>query len=252
MLKHQSGFTLYEALLAIVVGTIAFTLGMRLYYTMKLQSDMKQVQANVDSIFQGMLAFYQANCYGTSAVPGALNPVSNPSVNYSVNIQTALTLPNNLILVPSIVVPGSGTNGYIAQFNEYTRNKLVCTSGTNAIGAGSVNCTSSKPVGIVVSWIAQVSIQTGSAALASQYKSMLGADCTSSAAGSVVLECKAGSPGPYVVWEKNPSDILQKAASTYWQTTPAVKSFTQMYTTDPITILTTGYQLANQYYLCGN
>lgn len=257
-MKQHAGITLIEIFLALTIAMVAFTLGLRMYYALKMDSDMRQVQSNVDAIFNAMGQYYRVNCWGyyqplTGAiVPGTLNPtyVPAPLAAKSIDIPTDLIAPGFLerlpVLTPIVVNVGAGTSGYVAQFNKTTAPRRICTSGPN--------CATSVSGGQIVSWSAQVSAQVKDNATASRMMNTIGAYCHSALNGTTIFPCTSAQAGPFVVWERNVSSLSENnvRGSTYGETMQTVKQFTQMYTTNPVTSLTSGATSANQYYLCGN
>lgn len=263
----QSGATLLEIMLVLVVGSFILYLSIQQYLTYRRDSDVYQLQANVNTLFQGLTAYYQMNCGGTvdatnTQVPGTLNPDYSPApgANVPIDINNDL-IANNLItsvipLNPIVNTAGAGTtNGYVAQFNmtQPEPSRLICTAGTNATGPNDPNCTATTTVGSIVIWKAQVAVQLKNAATAKQYLNLLQGDCLSSLSGNIVTPCDtSGNTGTFVVWERLPSSANSKTVSDYWGSLPTVKQFSQMYNTYPVNDLTNGSQTTNQYFLCGN
>jgi len=263
-MNRYRGLSLLEMLLVFVIGMAIFVMGLRLYYSFKTDTDVMQVQANVDHLFEAMSDYYRAQCYGTVnanqvEVPGTLNPGSAPPVNKSISIPNDLVKPgffnlSSLVMSPIVNAAGSGTNGYVTQFNKKTLNRNICTKGAGAFGSTSPNCATKVSVGQVTSWQAQVAVQMNKPARAQQFLGWLGGDCLSNLAGNIVTPCRVGGVpnGTFVVFERPISFAVQRKGSTYWLSTPTVTQFKQMYTTSPVNSLTNGTQTANQHYLCGN
>lgn len=260
MKTKQSGVTLLELLLVMLVAGSILVMGYRLYDTFQSDADVEIVKSNVDVIFQGMQSYYRKNCYGTTRSdqtvdPGTLNPAYVPASppQLPIDIQTDLINTGYIstnIVKTSIVNPvGAGFDGYIAQFNKLTYDRQVCTDGPT--GAGPTDCTVN--VGKVTSWQAQVSVRLDKLTTAAQYLALLTGDCRSTLSGSTVLPCEvSGNTGGYIVFQRSVSSAVPKEGSTYWGTMPTVLQFKQMYTTYPITSLTSGTTTANQNYLCAN
>ncbi|WP_148340170.1 type IV pilin protein [Aquicella siphonis] len=266
MKKFQSGATLLEVMLVIVIGAAILYMSIQQYLTYRRDADALQVQANVDTIFQAMSSYYRMNCYGTTdgsyqMVAGTLNQAISPPNPLPISISTDLIdngflttpMPRNPIVKPT----GAGTNGYVAQFNRFDppQDRQTCMAGTNATTPLPPNCTDPRGVGKIITWKAQVAVQLNNPTPteAKLYLNLLAGDCLSTMSGSTVVPCStSGNTGTFVVWEKLPSSGNAKFVSDYWVTMPTVSQFTQMYTTAPILNLTDGSSLPYQYYLCGN
>lgn len=259
-MKRNAGYTLLEIILVLTISGSAFIVGMRMYYTFKADNDARQVNANVDAIFNALSGYYRTNCYGNTQpngtfVPGTLNPsaVPPPGALKSINIQVDLVTPGYfrgvLVQTPIVNASGSGLNGYVAQFNRLIYNQTTCTQGT-----GMANCTATTVTAQIISWQAQVAVQMNNTATARQMLGVLGADCLSSQAGATVLPCNlSGNNGTFVVWERTVANASKQGGSTYWGTLPTVKQFTQMYTLNPVTNQTsTSGASGTQFILCNN
>ena len=258
MKKQHAGATLIEIILVIVIASAIIYLSIQQYLSFRRDADAAQVQSNVNAIFQAMTAFYRTNCYGTqydtatsALIPGTLNPnnATPPAISQPINITNDLITPKFLTTPitqnPIVDELGSGTNGYVAQFNRpaIPADRMECTT---------TGCATSVSIGKIYTWKIQVAVQLHDTATAEQYLKILGGDCLSNFAGGVVTPCAAGSTGTFVVWERLPNYANIQAVSNYWVTMPTVSQFTQMYTTYPITTLTDGSSAGNQYFLCGN
>src|SRR3990167_2055485 len=226
----QAGVTLLEVLFVLAIGASLLMIGLRQYFTFKLDADVAQVKANVDKIFQAMAFYYYANCTGeylyrtSSTCAARLDPrctgyISN---NIPINIQSDLATNGYLDKWPLPISPILGTggsNGYIAQFN-WSQTTRTVSKGT---GSGTYN------VGTIITWQAQVAVNIKNSAQAELYKNLLGGDCTSSLSGNLIAPCSSNSSGPYVVWARLPSTITSNTPG--WSAMPLIKQFNQMYTT---------------------
>lgn len=271
--KKQSGVTLLELMLALVIGVAILYMGFSQYQQFRSDTNVQELQANVNQIFQAMGLYYKANCFGTfnpstgKVQPGTLNPdFAGPMAlppNKPINIKTDLVqggyLPTQLATVvpynPLVDSKGPGTFGYVAQFNKFTEPRYVCT-GTNSGSPAQQGCadTDKVNVGTILIWKPQISILLANPKDADTYKGVLNADCTSRLSDQIVLPCSQNSPGPYLVWERLPSMTDPSNTSSYWQTNHQSAAFTQMYTTYPINYLiskTGSTPYDKQYYLCG-
>jgi Tfp pilus assembly protein PilE len=273
-MKKQQGLGLTELFMVIIVGAGILLLSIRQYQSYRADADIYTIKSNVDMLFQGLSRYYQVNCYGSTnptattnpVTPGKLNPASTPPNQQPIDIITDLVTPGLLTsetlanftrspIVDDSAGPTNTYSGYVLQFNQElpSASRLACTAGTNAIGDPfPPQCTATQPVGTIQSWSAQVAVLLKDTAYAQQYLGLLGGDCLSSLAGTIVLPCSANSPGPYVVWMRQPSYASTNAVSDYWTTNPTVKQFNQMYTTAPLTTLTDQSLTSTQHYMCGN
>lgn len=251
--KRYTGITLIETLLVLAIGSMILIMGMRQYQVYQLDSQIRQIKYNVDTIFQAMAFFYRANCLGPTdaysgviLMPGKLNP-SSPSYKdpFPINLQTDLvnggflstTLPTIVALSPLVDSTGKDTNGYAVQFNRYTQDRFICTIGVAAASPNDVSCSNKVKIGTIVLWKAQVAVLMQDPAKAATYRTLLGGDCLSSYTGGGVAKCSAGAAGNYVVFERLPSFSSAALQTGYGLTNPTIQQFNQMYTTYPINSL---------------
>lgn len=259
--KHKQnhiGVTLVEVMLVLAVGSSILLFGVKHYKTLKLDADVRQLQYNVDKLFQAGADYYQANCRRqvnptTGAVigtTGTLDPdyTTAPTNPYPVTVASLITdgyLTGTLPLNP--LVNNDGTNGgYFVQFNRVTPD----ADRTTTLSTGeTVN------IGRIIVWRVQVSVELKNATTASVYKNLLGADCLSTTDGNNgVKPCSEGASGNYVVWERLPSFAVPSSHSNYWMTNAMVKQFNQLYQTLPVLYLSSvsSTYYPQQNYLCGN
>lgn len=265
----QTGVTLLEILLVLVISAAIIFIGLRQYQAFKLDSDLQTLRFNIDTIFRGLAAYYSANCYGTTSPssgvlsPGSLNPVSSPALPLPVDVNTQL-FPRFIQAFPLNPLvdqtgPGSGSfKGYVAQFNRQPdQTRLVCMN--------PPACSSYNSIGTIANWTMQVAVLIADTDNLQQYKNLLAADCVSTKSGATVQPCSVGASGNYLVFERLPSYPASNAnnESPYWSTNPTLQQFRQMYTTYPINYLlqdnpsgripgpgASGKQ--SQYFLCGS
>jgi len=242
-MKQYKGFTLIEVILVLVVIGSILVAGLKMYFSFRTSSNAAQVQANVDAIFQGMASYYKAQCYGQTpnqtAQPGTLNPASSPANNVVIDMNKDLI--KNGYLSASAVLSSPLVSGYVLQFNQAPAGtRMACDTGTGL--ANSSTCSNPVPVGTVTSWQAQVAVQLSAtpASSAADYLGLMAGDCLSTLSGTIVTPCTTTTTGTYVVWERTISNASKQGGSTYWQTMPIVKQFTQQYSAYPTN------------YLCGN
>lgn len=302
--KPQRGMTLLETLLVLLVAGSILIFSIRQYQNYRLDADIQLVKYNVDTIFEAMAGYHKVNCYGRTdpafsnqvphgqIVPGALNPdnplAANPPVSIDIEADLAkngfwplniakATPPNpQPPLIPEsplVDSTGPGLNGYIAQFNQYTSSRQICTEPASAAPVinptDTTQCSNASTVGTILLWKVQVAILLADSrlgtdpTLAESYLSLFGGDCLSSydAAKKVVTPCNQVTPGGtganYVVWERLPSLASPYSQSGYSITNATVQQFTQMYTTYPMLYLlspVSGGNIPNgtpQYIYCG-
>ena len=181
---------------------------------------------------------------------------------------------------PLVDTTGPGYQGYVAQFNPYVENRMICTvpSSTPVVNPlDSSQCSGASVMATVLLWKIQVAILLGDPnaatdqTLATSYLNLFGGDCLSTydATTKTVMPCaqmlksSAGS-GPipvtganYVVWERLPSLASPHSQSGYSSSNATVKQFNQMYTTYPILLLIAPGNNGNipngtpQYLYCG-
>lgn len=260
MIKHkqqQAGVGLLELFMVLVIiGGIIFY-STQQYLSYKRDSDVLQVRYNVNALFQAMGRYFRANC-NLSTYPRPNTQFLN--VNYPQkylavtmsDLKSSGYLTVNLPISP-LIDYSTAANGYIMQFNQV--NPLP----SRKIGVSPPATTSPVSVGQIILWQAQVSVLLNNSTTAAQYQQLLQADClskiTSVGTNTVVAPCAGGAPPSlqvFAVFERQPSLPSTQANSSYWLTNAAVKQFTQMYTTDPILVLTDGTQTNTQYYVCGS
>jgi hypothetical protein len=274
-MKRYAGVTIIEAMLVTLISASIILFGVKQYLSYRTNVDVELVQTNVEAIFQAMASYYKVECSGpvnSSLVvtPGRLHPTNQKNGTLTsgnnirtMNIQTRLITPGYLTLPllanPIVNASGTGTNGYIAQFNQVSySDKYICTdtNGGSAYGPDSPNCTQPTPIGKSLVWQAQVSVRLKTSLQANVYLQLLGGDCLSSinpASTSTVLPCSlSGNVGTFVVFQRFPTAMSPEAASTYSQSTANLNQFKDMYTTYPSASLTNGTKSNNQNYLCGS
>jgi hypothetical protein len=146
-----------------------------------------------------------------------------------------------------------GYLGYTVQFNKHTspRYSQVCQD--------PPTCSSftNTQIGTVVLWEIQVSvtpINTSPDEL-QKYQSYLAANCTGTLSGfpTETPLCSSGPTGTALVFQRFPSEVITNAGfgSTFWPSMPLLKQFKQMYSTDPMSDLTSqDHSTEYQYFYC--
>lgn len=273
MKKKQTGITLLEIMLVLAVGASIILLGIWQYQSFRRDSDIQQLKYNVSTIFQAMSFYYSANCNGrlnpvtNKIVPGVLNPNKTSAAIVPVDLNELITQGYFTTYSQGNVFPQSpftGTTGpgylggYIAQFNQYEQERMVCQNTNTAVTAVDANDPNCHPVsmGLIENYTIQVAVLLADELLddANTYLQLLGGDCLSSLSGNNVLPCaQSNNSGNYIVFEKLPSEVT--ANSAYGTNNYNIKQFNQEYTTYPIgTIIPTGEAptQSTQYYQCNS
>ncbi len=266
--KKQQGYTLTEVILVLAVITMILTMGMRIYQSYSLDSNVLQVQQNVARIFNAMGLYYRQNCNGVETAggglkPGKLNPSKGYPAVYAVSLQNDLIDPGLLGQAPSeinpIVSTGNSTGlAYVTQFNsgpDTRQTRIMCTDMINGV------CISTANIGTTYIWEAQVSVMlnTTSQSVAEAYLNMLGGDCLSTFDKSTgtVSPCK-GNPskpgksasGYFVVWQRSPSIGMGEGLSSMWQVNSVTRAFNVLESTPSMSYLL-GPSGNQTKYLCG-
>ena len=264
--KKIHGVTLLETMLVLVIVASITYVGIQQYLSYRQTSDLNQVQANVSTLFGAATRFYRAQCYGNinpndpSSTPiagtGLLRTTTTSPLIIDIenNFRAMGYLSDTLPLNP-IVDDSQGDNGYMVQFNRYTQVVKLCRVGTNAWGPyPSTGCTTASQVGTLVLWKVQVAVALRDPNTRTQFSTMLGADCLSKMVGSQILPCPGDPSGDFAVWERIPSTLLTRDASTPVSAAiPAVQSFTNMYRTSGTTFLmNVSHTPEVQFFYCGS
>jgi len=256
--QQQAGLGLVELFLVLIVGAGILFYSIQQYLSYKRDADVMQVRYNVDTLFQAMSRYFRANC-NISISPHPHPDTEFLSADYPqkflpvtmADLQSKGYLTENLPLSPLIDYT-TAAQGYVMQFNQISplppREITLSAPGTPQASIGQI-----------ILWQAQVSVLLNNPKTAIQYQQLLQANClsvaTAAGANIIVTPCSGGVPPTqqaFAVFERQPSLSSETANSSYWLTNPVVKQFTQMYTTDPILVLTDGTQSATQYYVCGS
>lgn len=275
--KTQTGVTLLEALLVLVIASSLVYLALKQYEVFKTAGDVQALQANVDDLFQAMSQFYKANCYGSydpntqTITWGLMNPKAGSMVGmygvYVLDIPSQLQPYMTTTLTPNPIVDTtspSTTSGYVAQFNKYTYAVSICTTASDdsdpATGPyPSTGCATARQKGTVVIWRPQVSVALMRRAKAAQLYNATGATCgpMRSPLTGAPLGCGStrgvGNATQFLAWERQANYASPQATSLAYRSANAlVAQFTQMYRESPITYLvSTNHSPEIQYFNCG-
>jgi prepilin-type N-terminal cleavage/methylation domain-containing protein len=271
---RQRGMTLLEVMLVIAIATSLVLLGVQTYQQFSLQNEKTKIAFNINVLFQAMRNYYYANCIANR------NPATDNRIDATVGLMDpTITTPSgtNLVLdiTTNLITRGYLTNwkpalspmatNYVVQFNLYNdasvytgnvRSVQFCFSSTSDT-SGTCKAQPTLADNNIYLWTIQVAIKFASAAKASQYKNLLGADCVSSLVNGAVTPCSQSPTAvDYVVFERLPSFAAPTANSPLWLSDPMLKLFKRQYTNDDdyavtkqddASYLNKGYQ----NYLCG-
>lgn len=247
--KRESGLSLLELLLVLAIAGVLIVMGIRQYQILKIDADSRQVQANVDTLFQAAVKFYQAEC---DQKIGAYNNLGylNPNTGISPDSPTSITMDLLKPYLATTTFPDNsivaGTD-YTVQFVPHTSERKV----TVDTGTGS---TEEKTIGTILIWSIQVIVKLRDSSKADLYFRLLRGDCLVPSA-TTTGSCTGPGTGGYVVFERLPSFAANQNETPYWLMNPLVKQFKQMYTTYPVQyLINTGGETPTgerQYFLCG-
>jgi len=282
---RQSGMTLLESMLVLVLSISLIIFAARLYGQFQFQANSKKLAATINQLFQASAGYYFANCRMTldsdsnPQSTGALDPLVSDVSNFLViPIQTTLVAQGFITSwqPDNPLVDNSPTNkGYIVQVNRVLTDKGIdpvmnvyaCTGSTpspscDVTSRAALESSDTKLVSQsrVVTLAIQVAVKLSpllTQAEQTQLKNNLNADCLSSDSGSGVAPCKTRpAKGNYLVWTRMPSSYNPNITSDYWISTPYVKQFNMQYTNDGMAALSgIGNETQDWYnslnYLCG-
>ncbi len=256
--RKTQGITLFEVMLVLAIGASILVLGARVYQMLKAQSDVTQLQYNVDQVFIAAARYYQGNCKPQrDPLTGDITPGTGglaPSTGYEPPNPYPVALGEltqggymNLPLPRNPIVDNrNSSSGYIIQFN------LVAPPGQKKMITETTPLTT-VDLGKIIMWRIQVSVKIAKPSMVNFYKSVLNADCVSQMVGTAVQPCSAAIPGgDYLVWERLPSFAAPDANPSYMSTNAGVKVFTQLYDNAPQQYSASMEAADKQNYLCGS
>jgi len=180
------------------IGSSILVMGLKQYQTYKLDSDLRMVMYNVDSLFLAATLYYRANCGSQTtgapgtAVPGALSPwrVPQPGQEVLLNIQTDL-LDKGYLKAPianNRLINSSGAGGgYTVQYNLVSFPRMI----NSCTGTG---CTPvPTQIGTTWDWKIQVGVTLASSTIAQGAQYYLQASClsTSKVNTGALVNCSA-------------------------------------------------------------
>ena len=289
--KQHSGLTLLEVLLTMAVAGSILVMGFKQYQVFKLDSELRKVAYNLDSLFLAASYYYHANCgsqyYSSGTVPGTLSPwyVPQPGQNVSISIKQDLLKSGYLkVAIPAspLVDSSSGPDqGYTVQYSLVTGPRMV-----NA--CSGANCTPvPTQIGTTWDWKIQVGVTFVNTTIVDAAQNILQATClsTTNTKSKMLVNCSdiaafmasrihlrtlggnnnsiannngcPNSTNPsnysnYMVFERNPAFPMNKPGEGLWGLTPTFLQYYKEQTTYPITfLLTNSHTPEFQYFVCG-
>ena len=125
-LQRHQGVTLIEVMLVLVIGAVILLLSLDQYFVFRRDADVQQLKYNVDTLFQALSEYVQANCANTNPNnPTISNSPLNPRTTQGTAILsvsqliTAGYLKQSLPQSPLINYANSADgSGYYVQLNE--------------------------------------------------------------------------------------------------------------------------------------
>src|SRR5688572_2124200 len=262
--SNQQGMTLLEILLVFAIMAAMLLLAVRQYQASQSEQNAQQVKKNIDTLFQSMAHYYQANCRDRHKADGSLDTSSNgkgalspstlnpyPPKDTDYQVVSITTLQSGGFLAAGIPVASPLVQSYSLQFNPVISTRSIYTC-----------CPVGKPEEIdkantLVIWRIQIAVLLNAAYDPETYQKLLGADCLSDTGNNnAILPCEENKTGAYLVWERLPGAASGRATSSLWSMMPIVKQFTQQYTNDDYY----SYEMDNttwnkkvyyENYLCG-
>lgn len=241
--SDEDGFTLLEVILALVIGASILLLSIQQYQNFKRDSDITSIQSNTDVLFAALTQYYSAYCADPNHTLGQPSNIPYP-VSISTLQNAGFLDPKQLRQNPLVSYAGVAPTGYILQFNPSRMPREVKMSdGTT------------QPVGTILMWTAQVSVQLAANENAQALQNALGADCLSPYRMNGYVEQCGASTGDFAVFTRTISLPSLRGNPNTWIGRAKLPLFTQMYTTYPILNLVDQNQASKirstQFYRCG-
>lgn len=238
----MKGLTIFEMLLVLVIASGILMLSLNQYQSFRSVSDAEKLKQTVLNIARGAAGFYYANCKPTSTNNFFWKNTPIDSGDYYLDIKSGLRdagfLPDQM---PNPLVNQSGSDayeGYTLRFDPALKDRTVCLQGSSG------TCSETTSTGTIVNWGIIIYVCLKNANQAEYLKNMTNA--------TNVVGCVGGGEGKSLLFWFLPSEIMGQFNSN-WTQFPLMQQFTQMYTTMPMTYLTSTSGAANvQYYYCGS
>jgi type II secretory pathway pseudopilin PulG len=277
--RFQKGITLLEMMLVISIIGFLIIASVKMYQQLQNMLALKQIQENVDQLFEAAANYYQATCDPVTPAARYQTPITGapPTAPFNISITGELLAkgflenwrPNN-----PLVNPAGGESGYLVQFNPSTSTTpipvTVCSgptvgspqpskppypclaiTSTNLLQptraySGTPSAQIPTAQAKVVTIVIQVSVFIRPQSKIGGYGAILGATCISGLTGSTVDPCSAPNPSrTYLVWARIPSAISIKRGSLFASFRPLVKEFQLQYTHDQNFELNSGYSTSS-------
>jgi Tfp pilus assembly protein PilE len=142
-MQQSKGVSLLEVMLVFAVATMLLLFSIKQYQNFETEANARQIQYNVDMIFQAMALYYKANCN---------HPVFSQLGSYTffpVSINDLFTQGYLAALPPTNPI----ITKYIAQFNEEQLQSRTINATSN------MNSPSPTAIGKIVIVMIQVSVK---------------------------------------------------------------------------------------------
>lgn len=248
-MKQHTGFTIIEILLVLALATMLLVMGIRQYFSYRLDADVALINYNVDTLFSAMSSYFQANCGGTT---GTLSPLHTPvaASPFLLDIQTDLIAggylrPRDIVPVSLVVgTPGVGTvlNGYHVRFVRYDVDRPASPDQSGNVVT--------QPVGRIILWVPEIMVELRNSARAQPIRMMTRATDCITADWSERGACGGAHPALFFSHQVSYANHAD-ASSNYWTMMPGLGQLRdQEGTYDAGTVVSTGTQ-NNQFYYCG-
>lgn len=261
-------------MLALLIAMAATALGINAYKRYQADNNVRQLNATVDQLFQGLSMYYQANCRDTNidstgniiSHTGSMDPrdtnnsptIANP---FPMSIKQGSSSLVNAGFIATVAWPpinnplvdvAYGENGFSIQFDGMTStptsvsgrmpvatfNNWVGPSTPIQVGYSQDLTPAQSGVGTIYVWQAHVVVKLVDSLLSISpdiYTSYAGRLGASCSSNTPTLPCSsATTTGPYIIWERLPSMASNNTRSSLFVSMPNVRSFTNLYYTDDV------------------
>lgn len=276
--KTRQGATLLELMLVMSISSLLIMIGLNMYQGWQTTTNLLDVQANVDLLFQAAASYLRANC-ATGGMAPTPEPFLAPYPVYGGEVPYGFTgssfflplsgtgptslqpyLPANWPAFPNPLVNSYSVilNAVIIPTPMAVNACVVTTPGTACTQMnGGTNSTILTSQASVVSWSVQVAVSLQPLSNITAYASFLGADCTKSSFGLFVPCASFGPPynpsNSYLTWTRMPSIGISRNNSIFFTSMQSLNQERLQSTHDQNYEFNQGYNSGQNpvYYLCG-